>query len=422
MSYDVIGKSVLRIDGLSKVTGQAVYPQDIYMDNMVYGKTLRSTKPHANINIDTSKAESLEGVLKVFTHKDIKGENHHGVMFKDHEVLCAKKVRRIGDPVAFVVAESEKIAEKALELVEVNYEELEAIFDPEEAMKDESPKVHNNESNIIYHYKIRKGKNIEDAFDECDAIVENTYKTSMVDHGFIQPEAGVAYIEKDGTVVVCAATQYPHFDQIEVAEALGLKNEEVRIINPAIGGAFGGREDITLQIHIAMAAMELKRPVKAVYSREESFIAHSKRHPITFHIKTGAKSDGTLHAMEAKIIGDSGAYASWAVNVLRKSGVHISGPYVIENVKVDSYAVYTNNPFTGAMRGFGAAQSPIAYEGQMDALAEKLNISPLEIRFKNAFRKGSETATGQVLTESVPVIQCLDAVSKAMNLSKDGDK
>ena len=422
MSYDVIGKSVLRIDGLSKVTGQAVYPQDIYMDNMVYGKTLRSTKPHANINIDISKAESLEGVLKVFTHKDIKGENHHGVMFKDHEVLCAKKVRRIGDPIAFVVAESEKIAEKALELVEVNYEELEAIFDPEEAMKDESPKVHNNESNIIYHYKIRKGKNIEDAFDECDAIVENTYKTSMVDHGFIQPEAGVAYIEEGGTVVVCAATQYPHFDQIEVAEALGLKNEEVRIINPAIGGAFGGREDITLQIHIAMAAMELKRPVKAVYSREESFIAHSKRHPITFNIKTGAKSDGTLHAMEAKIIGDSGAYASWAVNVLRKSGVHISGPYVIKNVKVDSYAVYTNNPFTGAMRGFGAAQSPIAYEGQMDALAEKLNISPLEIRFKNAFRKGSETATGQVLTESVPAIQCLEAVSKVMNLSKDGDK
>ncbi|WP_251859918.1 molybdopterin cofactor-binding domain-containing protein [Clostridium sp. Marseille-Q2269] len=422
MAYDVIGKSILRVDGLAKVTGKAVYPQDIYMEDMVYGKTFRSTKAHANIKVDISKAEKLDGVLKVFTAKDVKGENHHGVLFKDHQVFCAKKVRRIGDPIAFVVAESEKRAQDALDLIQVQYEELEAVFDPEEAMKEDSPKIHDNESNIIYHYKIRKGKDIDEAFKECDVVVENTYKTSMTDHAFIQPEAGVSYVDEGGTVVVCVATQYPHFDQIEVAEALGVDKEKVRIINPAVGGAFGGREDITLQIHIAIAASYLKKPIKTIYSREESFIAHSKRHPVTMHVKTGAKKDGTLHAMEARIIGDSGAYASWAINVLRKTGVHISGPYVIKNVKVDSIAVYTNNPFTGAMRGFGAAQAPIAYESQMDSLAEKLNMSPLEIRLKNAFRHGCETATGQILTESIPIVKCLEAVSKAMNLKEDGDR
>lgn len=417
MKLNVVGSNIIRVDGLSKVTGRAVYPQDIYMDNMLYGKTLRSDKPHAYIKVDTSEAEKVEGVVKVLTYKDVPGHNYHGVLFKDHEVLCEKKVRRIGDPIAFVVAESEEIAEEAIDKIKVEYEELEGVFDPIEAMKEDAPKVH-DDGNIVYHYRIRKG-NIEEAFKKCDIVVEQEYRTQMTEHAFLQPEAGVAYIEEDGMIVVAAATQYPHFDQLEIAEAMGVPTERVRVINPAVGGAFGGREDITLQIHLAMAAKHTGKPVKCVYSREESFLAHSKRHPIIMKCKTGADKNGKLVAMEAEIIGDTGAYASWAINVLRKAGVHITGPYEIPNVKVDSYAVYTNNPFAGAMRGFGATQVPIAHEQQMDILAEKLNMDPITIRRINMFKLGSETATGQILEESVPLDKCLDEVEKVMKLNQE---
>ncbi len=414
MKLDVVGKSVIRVDGLSKVTGKAIYPQDIYMEGMLYGKTFRSTKPHAYFKLDITEALKIDGVVKILTAKDVPGHNNHGVLFKDHEVLCNKKVRRIGDPIAFVVAESEKAAEKALKAIKIEYEELEALFDPSEAMKETAPQIHEGNSNIIYHYKLRKG-NIEEAFKECDVIVENEYFVPMVDHVFLQPEAGIAYMEEDDTIVVAVATQYPHFDQIEVAEAMGLPTEKIKIINPAVGGAFGGREDITMQIHLAMATKITGRPVKAIFSREESFEAHSKRHSVKMKYKTGATKEGKLLAMEATLIGDTGAYASWAINVMRKAGVHATGPYEIPNVKVDSYSIYTNNPFAGAMRGFGATQVPVAYEQQMDILAEKLNMDPVTFRLKNIFRVGSETATGQLLDESVPLDRCIEEVEKKMN-------
>lgn len=405
-----VGKSLIRIDGKEKVLGKAKYPDDLYMKDMLFGVTVRSTEPHGYFSLDISEAQSLPGVVRILTHKDITGENQHGVCFKDHEVLCRNKVRRIGDPMAFIIAESHKTAFEARKHVKVKYDKLPPVFDPRKAMEKDSPRIHGN-SNIIYHYKCRKG-DIEEGFKACDAIVENEYKTSMVDHAFLQLESGLAYLEDDGGLVVCAATQYPHFDQIEIAEALGLPKEKVRIINPAVGGAFGGREDITMQIHIALGALLTKRPVKVCYSREESFYAHSKRHPLYMNFKTGADKKGKLIALEAEIIGDTGAYASWAVNVLRKAGVHATGPYEIPNVKIDSYAVYTNNPFCGAMRGFGATQVPVACEQQMDMLAEELNMSPMEIRLKNCFKKGSETATGQMLTENVPLEMCIKSVSK----------
>lgn len=414
MKLDVVGKSVIRVDGLSKVTGKALYPQDIYIEGMLYGKTLRSTKPHAYFKLDISEALGIDGVVKILTAKDVPGANSHGVLFKDHEVLCNKKVRRIGDPIAFVVAKTEKIAEKALKAIKVEYEELEAVFDPSESMKDTAPQIHEGNSNIVYHYKLRKGQ-VEEAFNKCNIIVENEYFVPMVDHVFLQPEAGVAYVEEDGTIVVSVSTQYPHFDQIEVAEAMGVPTDKVKIINPAVGGAFGGREDITMQIHLAMAAKITGKPVKAIYSREESFDAHCKRHSVKMKYKTGATKDGKLLAMEAILIGDTGAYASWAINVMRKAGVHATGPYEIPNVKVDSYSIYTNNPFAGAMRGFGATQVPVAYEQQMDILAEKLNMDPITFRLKNIFRVGSETATGQILDESVPLDKCIEEVEKKMN-------
>ncbi len=409
----VVGKSELRVDAKDKVSGKAIYPADIYMENMVYGYTVRSTMPHAEIAVDKKAAEAYPGVLAVFTAEDVTGLNHHGVVFKDHEVFCSKKVRRIGEPIAFVVAETMTAAKAAAKLVNVEYKELPAVFDPIEAMKEDAPKIH-GDSNILYHYKLRKGS-MDEAFSKCAVVVESTYETSMVDHAFLQPEAGVAYVEEDGTITLVVATQYPHYDREEVAEALGLPHDRIKILTAAVGGAFGGREDVTVQIHLTLAAMKLNRPIKTIYTREESFEAHSKRHPMKMKYKTGALADGTLYAMEAEIVGDSGAHASWALNVLRKAGVHATGPYTIPNVKVDSYAVYTNNPFTGAMRGFGAGQVPMAYEQQIDEIAKRLNMSPIEIRLKNCFKVGSETATGQVLEESVPLTETILKAAEAMN-------
>ncbi|SNS60244.1 purine hydroxylase alpha subunit apoprotein [Anaerovirgula multivorans] len=414
MKLEIVGENVIRVDGLAKVTGKATYPQDLYVDDMVFGKTLRSKKPHAFVKLDISKAEEISGVIKILTYQDVPN-NHHGVLFKDHQVFCSKKVRSIGDSLAFVIATSEKAAEKAVAAIEVTYEEIEGVFDPIEAMKEKAPKVH-DDGNILYHYKLRKG-DAENAFEKCDVVVEGEYKTSMVDHAFLQPEAGLAYKEGD-TIVVCAATQYPHFDQLEIAEALQLPLEKIKVINTAVGGAFGGREDITMQIHLALAVKVTGKPVKTVYSRQESFEAHSKRHPMIMYYKTGADNNGKLMAMEAKIIGDTGAYASWAINVLRKAGVHATGPYEISNVKVDSYAVYTNNPFAGAMRGFGAVQVPIGHEQQMDMLAEKLEIDPITFRLMNCFKVGSRTATGQVLEESIPLQKCIEEVAKAMDFEQ----
>lgn len=404
-----VGKSIIRVDAYSKVTGKALYPQDIYMDDMLYAKTLRSELPHAYISLDTSEAEKVEGVVRIFTHKDVH-LNEHGVVLKDHNVFAGDKVRQIGAPLAFVVGESEEACIKGMNAIKVNYEEIPAVFDPVEAMKDDAPKVH-GDSNIIFHYKLRTG-DLEEGFKNCAAIAEHTYSTHMQEHAFLQPEAGISYVEEDGTLVVAVATQYPHYDREEIALTLNLEEEKVKIINTNIGGAFGAREDITMQIHLALAANTLKRPVKVIFDREESILAHSKRHPMVMKYKTGADKDGYLQAMEVEIVGDSGAYCSWAINVLRKAGVHATGPYHIPNVKVDSYAVYTNNPFTGAMRGFGATQVPNASEQQMDILAEKLGISPLEIRQKNIFKQGSHTATGQVLLESVPLDRCLDEMAK----------
>ena len=411
MNFNVVGKSISRVDALEKVTGKAIYPEDIFMENMAYGKTLRSTIAHGYITIDTEEAEKIDGVLKIFTYKDI-ANNKYGVVYKDHEVFISKKVKRVGDPIAFVVAENEKICHMALEKIKVKYEEIEGVFDPVLAMKEDSPKVH-GDSNILYHLKIRKG-NIDEGFKQSYVIAENTYKTHMVDHAFLQPESGIGYIDEEGRVTVIVSTQYPHYDMEEIASTLSIPLERVRVINANIGGAFGGREDISLQIHLALAAKVLKRPVKTVYSREESFLAHSKRHPMVMRYKTGADREGNLLAMVAEIIGDTGAYASWGANVIRKAGVHATGPYYIPNVKIDSYAVYTNNPFAGAVRGFGATQVPIGYEQQMDILAEMLNIDPITIRMKNIFKPGSVTATGQVLTEGAPLEECLVRLNEAM--------
>ncbi len=421
-----VGQSLNRRDGADKLTGRAIYPDDIHIPGMLYGATVRSPHPHAKIqSIDSSGAEAMPGVVKVLTARDVPGHNSHGVYYKDHEVFSSNKVRRIGDPVALVLAETEEQAWAAVPRVMVEYELLTPVFDPREAMKPDAPVVNEyNErtaymegdvllSNVISHYRCRKG-DVDRAWESCAAVAEGTFFSPFVDHAFLQPESGIAYGDDDGKLVVTAASQYMHFDRTELSDALGIPETDIIVLNPAIGGAFGAREDITLQIHAGLAARLTGRPVKMTYTREESFYAHSKRHPIRMECRMGADADGKLVAFEAMLHGDSGAYTSWAINVMRKAGIHITGPYEIPNVKVDSYAVYTNNPFSGAMRGFGATQVTIAHESLLEMLAEKLGLDSFEIRRRNIFKKGSKTANGQILSESVPLDRCLEAIEKAM--------
>lgn len=413
MSTTVIGARTLREDAWAKVSGKAVFPADANLPNQIYGVVVRSPHAHARIRrINVTEARELPGVVAVLTAQDVP-HNGHGVLFRDQPVLVAERVRMSGDPVAVVAAETPAIAQRAAQLVEVDYEVLPGIFDPEEAMRPDAiplhPEVH-GPSNILYHLPIRRG-DMETGWQKADIVVEQDYSTQMVDHAFLQPEAVLAYIDERGHLVVKVATQYPHYDRGEIAHALGLRISKVQVKTTAVGGAFGGREDISIQIIASLLAWKTHRPVKMENTRTESFQSHSKRHPMRMHYKTGATKDGQLVAMEARIIGDAGAYASWSPNILRKAAVHATGPYIIPNVQIDSYAVLTNNPYTGAMRGFGAAQPVVAYESQMDLLAKGLGMSQLEIRLRNLFREGSVTATGQVLTGSVGLEACLQAVA-----------
>ncbi len=418
----VIGSRAVREDAWGKVFGQAKYPADVNLPGQIYGVVLRSPHPHARIRrLDVRKARELTGVAAVLTASDVP-HNSHGVLFRDQPVLVSERIRMVGDPLVAVAAESPETAREAARLVEIEYELLPALFNPEEAMRPGAPALHpevHGESNVLYHLPVVKG-DLAKGWASADVVVEQDYSTQMVDHAFLQPEAVLAQVDERGHLVVQAATQYPHYDRGEIAHALGIKVSRVQVKTLSVGGSFGGREDISLQLVAALLAYRTLRPVKMENSREESFYSHCKRHPMTMHYKTGATREGKLVAMEARIVGDAGAYASWSPNILRKAAIHATGPYEIPNLRVDSYAVFTNNPWTGAMRGFGAAQPVLAYESQMELLAKKLKISPVEIRLRNMFRTGSTTATGQALTGSVGLEECLQKV--APFLWKEGDR
>jgi nicotinate dehydrogenase large molybdopterin subunit len=412
MKTRVIGSGVNRLDAWGKVLGETQFPADIDRPNQIYGIVVRSPHPHAKIrNIYTSEAENLAGVIAVLTAKDVP-HNSHGVLFRDQPVLVNEHVRMTGDPIVVVGAETLEIAREAAQRVIVDYEILIPLLDPVEAMKEDAyvlhPEIH--PSNVLYHLPIRRG-NMEEGWGQAEVVIEQDYKTQMVDHAFLQPEAVTAYVDERGHLVVQTATQYAHYDRGEIAHVLGLKISQVQVKTTAVGGAFGGREDISIQIIAALLAWRTLRPVKMVNTREESFYSHCKRHPMLMKYKTGARKDGKLTALQATLIGDAGAYASWSVNVLRKAAVHATGPYEIPNVQIDSYAVFTNHPYTGAMRGFGAAQPVLAYENQMELLAKELGLSSLEIRRINLLQSGCITATGQVLSDQVPMAQCLEFIS-----------
>ena len=403
MKHTGIGSSVLKSDALAKVTGQAQFAADMKRPGMLFCKVARNESglAHAIIeNIDVSEATATPGVVSVLTAKDIPGPNGVGIIIKDEPVLAGEKVRRHGDALALVIAETEAIATAAAKKVRVTLKELPAYFDPQAALAPDAVKIHGS-SNVLTLRKVRKG-DVEAGFAASKVIIERRYTTQMIEHAYIEPEAGIA--EYDGRMVtVWVSTQNTHFDRKEVARNLGLGVHQVRIVQAVTGGGFGGKLDISVQCYLALAAYKTGRPVKMVWQREESMVASAKRHPYTVDYKSGVSADGKLLAVKAHIVGDTGAYASYGPAVLTRAAVHATGPYEVPNVYVDAYAVYTNNPQAGAMRGFGVPQMAFAHETQMNLLAEELGLSPLEIRRRNVLRPGGATATGQVLEHSVGI-------------------
>ncbi len=421
-----IGQSVPRVDAVGKVTGKTLFPGDINLPNQAYMKILFAQTPHAIIRrIDTSKAEALEGVLAVLTAKDVPN-NEYGLIMPDQPVLCgpgsnkayADHVRFIGDQVALVIAESEEIAAMGRDLIEVDYEPLPVITDVKEAMKADAIRLHpERDSNIFCHYLIRKG-DTQAAFARSDVIIEGEYRTPAQEHAYLQPEAGLGYIDEEGRVTIQVAGQWTHEDQEQIAHALHLPLEKVRVIYPAIGGAFGGREDMSIQIVLALAALRLhergiNRKVKIIWSREESIIGHHKRHPYLIRTRWGATKEGRVIAAEAEVIADGGAYAYTSTKVLGNATILVTGAYEIENVKVDSYAVYTNNLPNGAFRGFGGPQAIFAAEMQMNRLAQALGMDAVEIRMRNILREGSILSVGTPLPKGVSMPQVTEAAAKA---------
>jgi len=411
-----VGIEIPKVDVLEKTLGEAKYGADLPISDPLYLKVVRSPKPHAKIlRIEIDEALRVPGVEKIFTSKDIPGKNLVGTINKDQPILASDRVRYVGDPVALVAAKTEEVAEEASKKLAVVYEDLPSITHPEEALQPHAPLIH-EKGNLLLEFHVIKGDS-QRGFKEAEVTIEETYTTTWVDHAYLEPDAGISYLDEEGRITVVCPTQNVHYDQKEVASVLSLPLEQVRIIQCETGGGFGGRLDITVQCLLALAVFYLKKPVKMVYSREEVFQVTSKRHPLKIRYKSGVKKDGTLTAVEVDILGDTGAYASYGSTVAVRSAVHATGPYQVPNVKVRSRMAYTNNSWSGAMRGFGVPQMAFAHESQMDLLAQALKMDPIEIRLKNSLRVGSETATGQTLMASVGIGETLRKVKEWMNRS-----
>lgn len=402
-----VGKPIPRRDAYEKASGATKYASDMSMPGMLWAGLLRSRHPHALIKkIDTSKAKVLAGVAAVLTHEDVPGENKHGVFVRDRPVLCGDRVRYVGDPVALVVAESMEKVEKALALIEVEYELLPVVSDPLQAIRPGSPKVH-EKGNVCRQTRISIG-DVEGAFMQAAVTVENTYRTGSQVHAFLETEAGLGYPDGDGRIVLVVGGQGPYKDRSEICQTLGIPEERVRVVTPPVGGAFGGKDDVSVQLHLALAVLKTGRPVKMVWTREESSVAGLKRHAGIIRMKTAVAEDGSLIANEVETVYDTGAYAGLGPAVLDVSIENCSGPYRIPNIDISATLVYTNNYVASAFRGFGAPQVMFAMESQMDILAEKLGADPIEFRLRNALRKGDTGPFRNKLDGGVGIHEALE--------------
>jgi CO/xanthine dehydrogenase Mo-binding subunit/aerobic-type carbon monoxide dehydrogenase small subunit (CoxS/CutS family) len=408
-----IGSNVRRIDAPSKVTGKLRYAGDMVMPHMLHVQVLRSPRAHARIvSIDTAQAEAMEGVQGVISCADVPGEDGFGVFVHDQPVMARGKVRYVGEAVAAVAAEDLLTARRAIKAIKVEYEDLPAVFDPEEAMAEGAPVLHDTApGNLVKHIPIRKG-DVDKAFAECDLVVEETYRTQAVEHAYLEPEAGLAYVDHDGVVTVHSPSQNITHHRHMLARILALPINKVRMIMSPVGGGFGGKEDMIYQGMLALLAMKTGRPVRLVFTREESIASTAKRHPSRTRYRMGLMRDGRIVASEITMICDGGAYGLSTEGVMRKAAILGAGPYDIPNVKIDTYGIYTNNTPSGAFRTFGAMQSQFATESHLDICAERLGLDPFEIRRINGMRDGAVTHTRQKLG-SVSLSRVLEGAEKA---------
>jgi len=399
-----VGASVRRPDGPAKVRGEFSYAGDLAVEGMLIGVTLRSPHPHARITrLDRTAARALPGVAAVLTADDVPGDLHFGLTLRDEPVLADGVVRYVGEPVAVVAAVDAATARRAARAIEVDYELLPAVTDPE-LSRDAAP-LH-PDGNVYRHVSYSCG----DPAARGVVSVENTYRIGMQDPAFLAPEAGLAQPTADGGVQLEVATQWLHSDQKQIAWATGLPPEKVHIRLGGVGGAFGGREDVTLQVHACLLALAAGRPVKIEYTREESFLAHRQRHPGTIWLRHSADADGRLVSVEGRVLLDGGAYASTSPVVITNTVTLLQGPYRVDNGRFEGWSVRTNNPSCGAMRGFGVPQAAFAHEGQLDALAAVLGLDPVEIRLRNALQRGDVATYGQRFDAPTPVREVIEGL------------
>ena len=415
--HQVIGQLLARPDARAKVDGSALFADDLTFPGMLHGRTLRAMVPHGRlVRIDTARAESMPGIRALLTAKDIPGQLNHGLVYKDWPTLIGQgeRIRYVGDALALVAADSLQAADRALAAIEVEIEPLPVVADPVSARRPEAPQLH-DQGNLLKHIKVRKG-DLAAGLAAADTVLEETFHTAITEHAYLEPECSLARPTDDGRLEVYTGSQIPYADREQIAAVLGWPVDQVRVIGTLVGGGFGGKEDIAGQIHAALLAQATGRPVKILYDRHESLLVHPKRHATQIRLRLGADRDGRLTAAETELYGDTGAYASLGDKVMTRATTHSAGPYVVDNVQADCYAMYTNNPPAGAFRGFGVTQSAFAIESAMDMLAERLGLDPIQIRRRNAFQLGSVTNTGQVLRESVGLHECLDRMEAEIKL------
>lgn len=408
-----IGTSVRRLDAPSKVSGALKYAGDMVMPGMLHMQVLRSPHPHAHIlSIDTSDAEAMDGVEGVITCADVPGEDGFGVFVNDQPIMARGRVRYVGEAVAAVAAEDPLVAKRALSRIKVTYEPLPAVFDPDEALRPGAPVLHEYApDNITKHIPIRKG-DIEKGFAESDLVVEEVYSTQPVEHAYLEPEAGLGYVDPDGVVTIVSPSQNITHHRHMLSRIIAQPINKVRFIMSPVGGGFGGKEDMIYQGMLALMAMKTRRPVRYVFTREESIISTAKRHPSRVTLRMGLSRDGSIRAVAFKMVADGGAYGLSTEGVMRKAAILGAGPYNIPNLRMDTYGVYTNNTPSGAFRSFGALQTQFATESHLDICAERLGLDPFEIRRVNAMRDGAVTHTKQTL-KSVSLLRALEAAEKA---------